>query len=42
MHMSMDYVKGLTYVITIHGAGDDAGKYYLEGFAIDLYFDILQ
>ena len=37
-----DYLEGLIHVVPRHGAGDDAGKYCIGGFAIDLYVGLLQ
>ena len=32
-----DYLEGLINVVPHHGAGDDAEKYCIRAFAIDLY-----
>ena len=41
-HICADYLEGLIRVVPRHGAGDNAGKYCIGGFAIDLYATLLQ
>ncbi|KAJ8447212.1 hypothetical protein Cgig2_030443 [Carnegiea gigantea] len=41
-HICADYLKGLIRVVPQFGARDDAGKYCISGFAIDLYLGLLQ
>ena len=36
-HIYVDYLEGLIHVVTQFGGGDDAGKYSIGGFMIDLY-----
>ncbi|KAJ8432066.1 hypothetical protein Cgig2_016345 [Carnegiea gigantea] len=41
-HICADYLRGLIHVVPHFGAGDDADKYCIGGFAIDLYSGLLQ
>jgi len=41
-HICADYLEGLIHVVPSYGAGDDAGKYCIGGFTIDLYAGLLQ
>ena len=41
-HICADYLKSLIHVVPQFGARDDAGKYCIGGFAIDLYSGLLQ
>ena len=37
-----DYLEGLIHVVAQYGVGDDAVKYYIAEFVIDLYISLLQ
>ena len=41
-HICADYLEGLIHVVPRHEAGDDARKYCIGGFTIDLYGSLLQ
>ena len=41
-HICADYLEGLIHVVPQHETGDDAGKYCIGGFTIDLYGSLLQ
>ena len=41
-HICADYLEGLIHVVPKYGAGDDAGRYCIGGFTIDLYSGLLQ
>jgi len=41
-HICAEYLEGLINVVPPYGAEDEAAKYCIGGFAIDLYSSLLQ
>jgi len=41
-HICADYLEGLIHIVPKYGTGDDAGKYCIGGFTIDLYSGLLE